>query len=122
MMVRRFAIQPPEGLSQADYETWKERKQRPIRLRVVNILKNWFDNFWMEEHTEETKQLIRDIYNFARDTVRSTETPGSAPSMAILDQRLSGKEAGKRMVQTVNQNTPAADHAEEHEEAQILRH
>ncbi|KAK0622999.1 ras guanine nucleotide exchange factor domain-containing protein [Immersiella caudata] len=107
MLVKRFGIQPPEGLSQTEYEQWRDGKQKLIRFRVVNILKNWFDNFWMEETTDETKQLIRDVYNFAKDTVKSTETPGSAPLMAVLDQRLSGKEAGgRRMIQTVFQNTP----------------
>lgn len=108
MLVKRFGIQPPEGLTQSEYEMWRDGKQKLIRFRVVNILKNWFDNFWMEDQSEETKQLIRDVYNFAKDTVKSTETPGSAPLMAVLDQRLSGKEAtGRRMIQTVNQNTPA---------------
>lgn len=107
MLVQRFSIQPPEGLSQQDYEMWRDRKQKLIRFRVVNILKNWFDAFWMEEFNDESKQLIRDVYTFARDTVKSTETPGSAPLMAILEQRLGGKEAGaRRMVQTLNQSTP----------------
>ncbi|EMT70342.1 cell division cycle-related protein [Fusarium odoratissimum] len=107
MLIKRFNIQPPEGLSQADFEIWRDRKQKLIRFRVVNILKNWFDNFWMEDYNDESKQLVRDVYSFAKDTVKSTETPGSAPLMAVLDQRLSGKEAGaRRMIQTVNQNTP----------------
>ncbi|KAK0621483.1 ras guanine nucleotide exchange factor domain-containing protein [Bombardia bombarda] len=108
MLVKRFAIQPPEGLTQPEYEMWRDGKQKLIRFRVVNILKNWFDNFWMEDQSDETKQLIRDVYNFAKDTVKSTETPGSGPLMAVLDQRLNGKEVGsRRMIQTVNQNTPA---------------
>lgn len=108
LLVKRFSIQPPEGLNQSDYETWRDRKQTPIRFRVVNILKNWFENFWMEDPTtEETKSLLRDVYTFARDTVKSTETPGSAPLMAVLDQRLSGKEVGRRLIQTQNQPTPA---------------
>lgn len=107
LLVKRFGIQPPAGLTQADFELWRDRKQMLIRFRVVNILKSWFDSFWMEEYNEESKQLIRDVYSFARDTVKSTETPGSAPLMAILDQRLGGKEAAaRRMVQTLNQNTP----------------
>ncbi|KAH7313277.1 putative cell division control protein Cdc25 [Stachybotrys elegans] len=108
LLVKRFQIQPPEGLSQQDYEIWQNRKQKLIRVRVVNILKNWFDSYWMEDYNEESKQLIRDVYTFARDTVRSTDTPGSASLMAVLDQRLSGKDAGaRRMIQTFNQNTPA---------------
>jgi son of sevenless len=107
LLVKRFGIQPPEGLNQADFELWRDRKQKLIRFRVVNILKSWFDNFWMEDNNEESKQLIRDVYTFARDTVKSTETPGSAPLMAVLDQRLSGREVGaRRMIQTLNQNTP----------------
>lgn len=107
MLVQRFGIQPPEGLTQQDYELWRDRKQKLIRFRVVNILKSWFDSFWMEEFNDESKTLIRDVYTFARDTVKSTETPGSGPLMAILDQRLSGKEAGaRRMIQTLNQSTP----------------
>jgi son of sevenless-like protein len=108
LLVKRFGIQPPEGLGQNDFELWRDRKQKLIRFRVVNILKSWFDSFWMEEYNEESKQLIRDVYSFARDTVKSTETPGSAPLMSVLDQRLSGKEAGaRRMIQTLNQNTPS---------------
>ncbi|KAK4214542.1 ras guanine nucleotide exchange factor domain-containing protein [Rhypophila decipiens] len=108
MLVKRFAIQPPEGLTQAEYEMWRDGKQKLIRFRVVNILKNWFESFWMEDQSEETKQLIRDVYNFAKDTIKSTETPGSGPLMTALDTRLNGKEAGgRRMIQTVNQNTPA---------------
>lgn len=108
LLVHRFGIQPPEGLSPADYEVWRERKQSPIRFRVVNILKNWFETFWMEDGAEEdTKVLIRDVYNFARDTIKSTETPGSAPLMAVLDQRMSGKDVGRRLIQTQNQSTPA---------------
>lgn len=108
LLVERFNLQPPEGLSQADFEVWRDRKQKLIRFRVVKILKSWFDNFWMEDYNEDSRQLIRDVYNFAKDTVKSTETPGSAPLMQVLDQRLNGKEVGvKRMVQTLNPNSPA---------------
>ncbi|CAM1502818.1 Fc.00g075940.m01.CDS01 [Cosmosporella sp. VM-42] len=108
LLVKRFGIQPPDGLTASEFEAWRDRKLKLIRFRVVNILKSWFDNFWMEEYNEESRQLIRDVYNFAQNTVKSTETPGSAQLMSVLDQRLSGKEAGaRRMIQTLNQNTPA---------------
>lgn len=108
LLVHRFGIQPPEGLSPADFELWREKKQTLIRFRVVNILKNWFETFWMEDSQEEqTKNLIRDVYNFARDTVKSTETPGSAPLMALLDQRMTGKDLSRRLIQTQNQSAPA---------------
>jgi len=107
LLVRRFNIQPPEGLTQAEYEEWREQKQKLIRVRVVNNLRTWLDQYWMEDQSEETRVLIRDIYNFARETVKSTETSGATPLIAVIDQRMSGKEVGRRMIQTVNQNAPA---------------
>ncbi|PHH72646.1 hypothetical protein CDD82_5861 [Ophiocordyceps australis] len=108
LLVKRFGIQPPDGLIQSDYETWRDRKQKPIRFRVVNILKSWFDSFWTEEFNDESKQLICDVFDFARDRVKSTDTPGSGPLMSVLTQRLQGKEAGaRRMIQTLNQSTPS---------------
>lgn len=107
LLVKRFQIQPPEGLAQADFETWRDRKQKPIRFRVVNILKSWFDNFWMEDQSEATKQLIHDVYSFASNQVKSTETLGHGPLMVVLEQRLRGQEAtAKRLVLTLNQSTP----------------
>lgn len=106
-LVRRFNIQPPEGLTHTEYEEWREQKQKLIRVRVVNNLRTWLDQYWMEDQSEETKVLIRDIYNFVKETVKSTETSGAAPLMAVIDQRMSGKDVGRRMIQTVNQNAPA---------------
>jgi len=107
LLVKRFQIQPPEGLAQADYDTWRDRKQKPIRFRVVNILKSWFDNFWMEDQSEGTMKLISEVYTFARDTVKTTETLGSGPLMIVLEQRLRGQDStAKRLVLTMNQSTP----------------
>ncbi|KAG4431913.1 hypothetical protein IFR05_012600 [Cadophora sp. M221] len=107
MLVKRFQIQPPEGMVQSDYDIWRDRKQKPIRFRVVNILKSWFDNFWMEDQSDDTKALIREVYTFARDTVKTTETPGSGPLMAVLEQRLRGQDTtAKRLVLTLSQSTP----------------
>ncbi|KAJ8069225.1 hypothetical protein OCU04_002891 [Sclerotinia nivalis] len=106
-LVKRFQVQPPEGMPPGDYETWVSRKQKPIRFRVVNILKSWFESFWMEDQSDDTKALIANVYTFARDTVKATETPGSGSLMTLLEQRLRGQEAtAKRLVLTLNHSTP----------------
>ncbi|QSZ37288.1 hypothetical protein DSL72_009382 [Monilinia vaccinii-corymbosi] len=106
-LVKRFQVQPPEGMPPGDYETWVSRKQKPIRFRVVNILKSWFELFWMEDQSDDTKALIANVYTFARDTVKATDTPGSGSLMTLLEQRLRGQEAtAKRLVLTLNHSTP----------------
>ncbi|KAI9790332.1 MAG: hypothetical protein M1833_001951 [Piccolia ochrophora] len=108
MLVKRFSIQPPYGLATADYQTWVNKKQKPIRFRVVNILKSWFDNYWMEGHDAASKDLIRRMYDFAEKTVATTNTPGGDSLMRVIEQRLRGQDAtAKRMVLNLNTTTPA---------------
>ena len=107
MLVKRFSIQPPRGISDDDYKTWVERKQKLIRLRVVNILKSWFDNYWMENNDAESNELLRRVYSFAKDSIATTQTPGSGPLMTSVEQRLRGQDTNtKIMVPTLNTPIP----------------
>jgi son of sevenless-like protein len=107
MLVKRWSLQPPQGLAPDDYQIWIDRKQKPIRFRVVNILKSWFDNYWMEGNDEDARILIQRVYNFAKDHVATTSTPGAAPLMTSVEQRSRGPDMPtKRLVLTLNTQTP----------------
>jgi len=107
MLVKRWSIQPPYGLGGADLQTWIDKKQKPIRFRVVNILKSWFDNYWMEANDDASQQLMQRVYAFAKDTVQSTSTPGAGPLMTAIEQKLRGQDASsKRLVLTLNSQAP----------------
>ncbi|KAL8960569.1 MAG: hypothetical protein Q9193_002752 [Seirophora villosa] len=107
MLVKRFSIQPPRGISEDDYKTWVEKKQKLIRFRVVNILKSWFDNYWMENNDAESNELLRRVYSFAKDSIATTQTPGSGPLMTSVEQRLRGQDTNaKVMVPTLNTPIP----------------
>jgi son of sevenless-like protein len=107
MLVKRWSVQPPDGLSQDEYQTWIEKKQKPIQFRVVNILKSWLDTYWMEDMDDDSRALIINMLGFARDFVATTNTPGAAPLISTIEQRLKGAEAPvKRLVLTLNQSTP----------------
>lgn len=106
MLVQRFNIQPPFGLNSDDMQMWIDRKQKPIRFRVVNILKSWFDHFWMEPNDEVHMDLLRRVHAFTKDSIATTKTPGSPTLLAVIEQRLRGQDTNvKRLVPT--QNTPA---------------
>ncbi|KAK3680258.1 cell division cycle-related protein [Recurvomyces mirabilis] len=108
MLVKRWSIQPPYGLGGADLTTWVDKKQKPIRFRVVNILKSWFDNYWMEANNEASQQLMQRVYAFAKDTVQSTSTPGAGPLMTAIEQRMRGQDASsKKLVLTLSSQAPA---------------
>ena len=107
MLVRRWSIQPPYGIAPQDLQTWVDKKQKPIRFRVVNIMKSWFDNYWMEGNDDASQQLMQRVYTFAKDTVQSTSTPGAGPLMTAIEQRMRGQDASsKRLVLTLNSQAP----------------
>ena len=107
LLVKRFNIQPPRGISEDDYKTWVDKKQKPIRFRVVNILKSWFDNYWMEDNSEASNDLLRRVHSFARDSVATTATPGSQPLMASVDKRMRGQDPNaKGLVPTQSASMP----------------
>ncbi|KAL8768943.1 MAG: hypothetical protein Q9209_004998 [Squamulea sp. 1 TL-2023] len=107
LLVKRFSIQPPRGISEDDYKTWVEKKQKLIRFRVVNVLKSWFDNYWMENNDPESNELLRRVYSFAKDSIATTQTPGSTPLMTSVEQRLRGHDTNtKVMVPTLSTPVP----------------
>ena len=107
LLVKRFSIQPPRAISEDDYKTWVEKKQKPVRFRVVNILKSWFDHYWMENADQASDQLLRRVYAFAKDSVATTSTPGSGPLMTVVEQRLKGQDPNaKRLVPTLSTSIP----------------
>lgn len=107
LLVKRFGVQPPRNLCAEDHKTWVDKKQKPIRFRVVNILKSWFDNFWMETADQANDQLLRRVYSFAKDSIATTSTPGSGPLMTAVEQRLKGQGTNaKRLVPTPSTQIP----------------
>ncbi|KAJ5159688.1 uncharacterized protein N7482_006692 [Penicillium canariense] len=107
MLVQRFNIQPPFGLNSDDMQMWIDRKQKPIRFRVVNILKSWFDHFWMESNDEVNMDLLRRVHAFTKDSIATTKTPGSPTLLAVIEQRLRGQDISvKRLVPTQNTALP----------------
>ena len=107
LLVKRFNIQPTRGITEEDYKTWVEKKQKPIRFRVVNILKSWFDNYWMEDDNEDSKDLLRRVYAFAKDSIATTATPGSGPLMSSVERRMKGQDPNaKGLVPTPSASMP----------------
>ena len=107
MLVRRFNIQPPAGIKKPEMTTWEDQKQKPIRFRVVNILKAWFEHYWMEDNDAASRTLLERAYKFVQITIQSSGTPGCGPLMNVIDQRLKGQDtSAKKLVLTLNTSAP----------------
>ncbi|ANB14527.1 Ras family guanine nucleotide exchange factor CDC25 [Sugiyamaella lignohabitans] len=110
-LVERFLIQPPEGLTSEEFALWAEKKQRPTRLRVVNILKTWLENYWFEDDSEDLtsearSSLFESMSKFA-EQLKAQKFPGGASLYNIVEKRMNDKEPSfKRMIVTTTTQPP----------------
>ncbi|KAG5356157.1 Cell division control protein 25 [Yarrowia sp. B02] len=98
LLIQRFTIQPPEGLTAEEFDLWESKKQRPIRIRVYNILKNWLEHNWLEPVSPVTHDLLAQIETFVLQMV-SQNFPGAKQLLTSIQVRQKGEEIKKRMVQ-----------------------
>ena len=107
LLIRRWNIQPAPGLSDDELQLWMERKQVPIRLRVVNVMKSWIDTYWMEGNDNISIDLLSHMYSFARDTVAGSDTAGWKPLLTVIEQRMRGEDIGAKKLVPNEVPTPA---------------
>lgn len=106
-LIKRFNIQPPPGLDREEMLVWEEQKQKPVRFRVVNVLKTWIELYWMESPDSTGQQLLERINTFARNTVTNAKISGGAPLATVIEQRLRGQDtSAKKLVLTLTGNAP----------------
>lgn len=53
-LILRFNIGAPEGLSYEEYNLWISKKQNPMRIRVLNIMKLLLEKYWSKSYYSET--------------------------------------------------------------------
>ncbi|EGV64562.1 ras GEF [Yamadazyma tenuis ATCC 10573] len=53
-LILRFNTEAPEGLSYDEYNNWVSKKQGPVRIRVLNIMKLLLEKYWSDSYYNES--------------------------------------------------------------------
>ncbi|RMZ85670.1 hypothetical protein DV737_g677, partial [Chaetothyriales sp. CBS 132003] len=108
LLVERFNIQAPNGLKMEEYKMWEDRKQKPVRFRVVNTLKSWLETYWMEGNDAESQALLNKIGSFIQNTMDSIKIAGQVQIVNLVNQRLKGEDtSAKKLIFTANSPVPS---------------
>ncbi|TIC09657.1 ras GEF [Wallemia mellicola] len=69
LLIHRFHLLAPEGLSESDITMWREKKQMVVQLRVINVMKSW-----LEHHFDDTRDdyILSRIRQFADSDIPMT--------------------------------------------------
>lgn len=87
LLIQRYLIEPPAGLTPGQFELWVEKKQNPIRLRVFKILKSWMESFFMEPPTVATREWLTKTKDFVQN-VLSTHIGGGPVLVKLIEKRI----------------------------------
>jgi len=64
-LLKRYSLPQPQGLTELnDVNEWHEKKLRPVRLRVCNVVKSWFETFCIETDEDDKKafEMAKDFF------------------------------------------------------------
>ncbi|ODV66311.1 ras GEF [Hyphopichia burtonii NRRL Y-1933] len=105
LLINRFNIEAPEGLSYEEYNTWISKKQNPIRLRVMNIMKLLIEKHWCNSYYNE--YVLKRWLKFAQTSAVQSFSIGKVLSNN-LTKLLNGEVICKdREPSTPDSKTPA---------------
>ncbi|CAH2352570.1 cell division control protein 25 [[Candida] railenensis] len=67
LLIVRYNIEAPEGLSYEEYNTWINKKQIPIRNRVLTLMKVLIEKFWAASFSKN-KSVLKKWLQFIQTT------------------------------------------------------
>lgn len=107
LLMQRFLIEPPAGLTTSEIDLWVELKQSPIQLRVFNIFKSWMENFFMEPPTAATRDWLTRMKHFARSVMAEHISTTTVLTKLIEKRIVQGDVPFRRLVLNTTTQPPA---------------
>ncbi|CAO3653766.1 unnamed protein product [Mucor hiemalis] len=80
----RYNLLPPERLTPDQLEMWTERKQKLIRLRVFNVMKNWLENYYIDED----EYLLSRFEHFTNTNIRDSSSFAANQLLKLIRKRI----------------------------------
>ena len=96
LLIKRYNIQPPDGLTPAELQNWKMAKETPIHLRVCNTIRTWLETHYLEQDVV----CLDRIEEFAMTDVQGSGSAGLAKQLinSVNKRREHGADKGQRRI------------------------
>ncbi|AMD22598.1 HHL172Wp [Eremothecium sinecaudum] len=67
LLIARYNLYPPDGLSYDAYSVWVTKKHIPIKTRVISILNLWLSCFWVPSYYTPSLSELLSFAKMAKD-------------------------------------------------------
>ncbi|RKP27015.1 ras guanine nucleotide exchange factor domain-containing protein [Syncephalis pseudoplumigaleata] len=103
LLFKRFQVQPPPGLTAEEMEIWRSKKQKPIQLRVFNIIKQWLESIY---HEDDDAGLLNRLHEFIRTTMSPHLKTVSLLKLIEKRQTKTNDYTLRKLVRNIKQEAP----------------
>ncbi|CAI7641450.1 unnamed protein product [Penicillium glandicola] len=101
LLIDRFDCSPPT-LNATQRAQWLTQIKPLIRLRVINVLKQWLEHFWPKSESIHTDQNLRILQSFAKRATDATEASATQQLLTIIQRRLAGLDCKRRSLSSIS--------------------
>ncbi|KAJ2691653.1 hypothetical protein GGH99_002261 [Coemansia sp. RSA 1285] len=105
-LFKRFMIQPPMGLNDAELNEWTELKLKPVRLRVYNLFKTWLEQHYIEQ-VEGDPLGLEMLREFACTTMAEYMSNAAEQLVRLIDKRRASQGGLRKLVPNLPHAAPA---------------
>ncbi|KAJ1984973.1 hypothetical protein H4R34_000316 [Dimargaris verticillata] len=84
ILIARFQCAQPEDLSDVEAQQWQQKKQLPIRLRVINVIKAWLESYFFDD---EDASCVAPLREFVENVVRANMASSATRLLQLLDAK-----------------------------------
>ncbi|KAI8349190.1 ras guanine nucleotide exchange factor domain-containing protein [Choanephora cucurbitarum] len=91
LLEARYNILPPDMLTPKQLVVWTERKQKLVRLRVFNIMKNWLENYYIDED----EHLLSRFEYFTNTHIRDISSLAANQLLKLIKKRIELSSSGE---------------------------
>ncbi|KAG0052377.1 hypothetical protein BGZ83_002671 [Gryganskiella cystojenkinii] len=106
LLFRRFTVEPPPGLTNAEHSNWTENKLTPIRLRVFNIIKSWLESYFLEDDPED-QQVLQKIKQFSESgLMRESMSFPAVQLIKLVEKRENSDVSFRKMILNLSTQAP----------------
>jgi len=102
-LIKRYTLQQPKELTDlSEINEWHEKKLKPIRLRVCNVVKSWFETFSIETDEDDQKafKMAKEFFE------RQIQTDPTFLTVSTLLDKFD-KGFTKKIIPMPNRDVPA---------------
>eukprot|EP01102_Stenamoeba_stenopodia_P019992 TRINITY_DN765_c0_g1_i2.p1 TRINITY_DN765_c0_g1~~TRINITY_DN765_c0_g1_i2.p1 ORF type:complete len:733 (-),score=247.38 TRINITY_DN765_c0_g1_i2:175-2373(-) len=95
-LVLRYQITPPPFASNDDLKKFKEQIQRPIHLRIMNVIKNWITSYYFDFEGDPT--LLKTLLQFIDDYMEPTMKVSADQLRKLIHKKLKAENKSQEVM------------------------